>query len=356
MPNSIRPSRIRLDVSSACQLKCPLCPHATGEIERTVGTGYVRVDDFLGLLERNPWVSEVELSNLGELFLSPDILGIMKHAHERGVALTADTGVNLNTVSDDVLEGLVKHRFRRMTCSIDGASDEVYEVYRVGGDFHRVIAHIETLNRFKKKHRSKRPIVTWQFIVFGHNEHEIPAARRLASQLDMDFSLKTSWDPDYAPVRDREFVREQHRKSATAQCEHKEKQPDFHMRVFCHQLWEEPQINWDGRVLGCCCNWWLDFGSNAFTDGLFYAVNSERMKYAREMLLGRKPARDDIPCSTCAAYIAMKSTGKWLERGVSRRFYRAARSAYRALGLRRVRQQLGDALSFQGWHREAARR
>ena len=31
----------------------------------------------------------------------------------------------------------------------------------------------------------------------------------------------------------------------------------------CDQLWSGPQINWDGKVLGCCRNFWDEFGGNA---------------------------------------------------------------------------------------------
>ena len=59
-------------------------------------------------------------------------------------------------------------------------------------------------------------------------------------------------------------------------------------------------------MIGCCRNFWGDFGGNAFTDGLINSINNERITYAREMLCGRKQVRDDIPCSTCEIYIAMR--------------------------------------------------
>ena len=42
------------------------------------------------------------------------------------------------------------------------------------------------------------------------------------------------------------------------------------------------------------------------------AINNEKMTYARDMLSGRKPARDDIPCSTCDIYIARRSRSKFV--------------------------------------------
>jgi MoaA/NifB/PqqE/SkfB family radical SAM enzyme len=64
--------------------------------------------------------------------------------------LTADNGVNLNAAKEDVLEGLVKCNFRRITCSIDGASSETYKVYRVGGNLDKVLENIKKINCYKK--------------------------------------------------------------------------------------------------------------------------------------------------------------------------------------------------------------
>jgi hypothetical protein len=77
-------------------------------------------------------------------------------------------------------------------------------------------------------------------------------------------------------------------------------------------------INWDGKVLGCCVNYWGDFGGNAFRDGLTASVNTEQIQYARAMLLGRAPPRGDIPCTRCSEYKKMSKRGAWLERAPPR--------------------------------------
>ena len=69
------------------------------------------------------------------------------------------------------------------------------------------------------------------------------------------------------------------------------------------------------KNLGCCRNFWGDFGGNAFNDGLRACFNHEKMRYARAMLRGRKPPRDDIPCSTCEIYHAMRDRSDWITRG-----------------------------------------
>ena len=61
-----RPTRLRVEASSACNLRCPSCPTTTGHIHPAVGTGLLAVGDFRRLLDENPWVEEVELSNWGD--------------------------------------------------------------------------------------------------------------------------------------------------------------------------------------------------------------------------------------------------------------------------------------------------
>ena len=54
-----------------------------------------------------------------------------------------------------------------------------------------------------------------------------------------------------------------------------------------------------------------DFG-NAFQEGLEQALNNEKIVYARQMLFGKKPAREDIPCTRCTYYQTMQQDQRWL--------------------------------------------
>src|SRR3954454_8403614 len=93
----VAPERIRLEASSFCNLRCPACPTTTGEIHRSaVGGGFLKFENFRKLLDDNPRLKSVELSNWGEIFLNPQLLSILELAHQRGVVLIAENGVNLN--------------------------------------------------------------------------------------------------------------------------------------------------------------------------------------------------------------------------------------------------------------------
>jgi MoaA/NifB/PqqE/SkfB family radical SAM enzyme len=197
------PKEIRIEASSYCQLKCPSCPTSQGLIHKSVvGSKFLKIDDFKRIVDGADWLKEIELSNWGEIFLNPDIVKIMNYAFKRKIELVAYNGVNFNNVSEEALEGLVKYRVKALTCSIDGASQETYVQYRVRGNFDRVIANIRRLNDFKTAYRSPLPRLTWQFVMFQHNKHELSRAKELASELGMEFYTKVSWDEKLAAKND----------------------------------------------------------------------------------------------------------------------------------------------------------
>ena len=85
------------------------------------------------------------------------------------------------------------------------------------------------------------------------------------------------------------------------------------LRAMCMQMWKQPQINYDGKVLGCCVNQWADYG-NAFEIGLIRALNNEKINYARGMLMGKVPPKDDIPCARCHHFKDFKNASLWINR------------------------------------------
>ncbi len=298
---------IRIDASSICQLKCAacvrVCPDSQNDFETGVGLGHLKFIDFKNILDDNPYIKNVELSNWGEIFLNPALKKIIEYAFEKNVALTANNGVNLNTVTEEILESLVKYKFRSISISLDGASNDTYKIYRVAGDFDTVIENINKINSYKQKYNTSFPELQWQFIIFGHNEHELPLAKQMAKKLNMSFWAKLNaqnWDPSYSPVKNREFVIKETGDNVTSVKEFKEKYGRNYDSP-CHQFWLAPQINWDGKLFGCCLNIYSDFG-NVFKSGLTKCLKSEKYTDAKKMLLDDKNLKSDIVCARCPKY------------------------------------------------------
>ena len=69
--NSIQ--KISIDASTFCQLKCPECSTSKGIIKNgIVGSGILSFDNFKKIVDCNPNIREIELSNWGEIFLNPE--------------------------------------------------------------------------------------------------------------------------------------------------------------------------------------------------------------------------------------------------------------------------------------------
>lgn len=311
----MQPKKICLDASTVCQLKCIACPTSSGEIGKSLKSGHLKLSDFKTIIDKNPRIISVELSNWGEIFLNKELSDIIKYAYYKNVALTASNGTNINHADEDVLERLVKYKFRKIKCSIDGACQNTYSKYRKNGIFENVIKNIEIINRFKKQYNSFFPILYWQFIIFGHNVHEVNAARELARELNMIFSTKLSWDDLYISsfpkITNADLIRKASGLGVSSRKEFRDKYNKEYLPNCCLKLWNSPQINHDGRLLGCSVNYWDDYG-NILDDGLSNCINSAKADEARKMLMGKIEGKDSIPCNHCKFYKWRKETGAWI--------------------------------------------
>ena len=256
--------RIAVDAASVCQLHCPSCPSA-GTVAKggLVGWGWLKAEQFKKFLDSNrAAIRAIELSCKGEIFLNPQLGKILQYAHAQKVRTTMSNGVNFNHVREHVLEDLVKYKSSSSQFQSTAPQTRQSQKYRVGGDLERVIGNIKKLNEYKKAHKSKYPRLRWQFIVFGHNLHELRAAQDMAKSLGMDFYAKpnstTNSTTSYSPIDE-----------SSAALVKKETGADIDARTrpWCFQLWLKPQVTWDGQLLGCCINTWSNAG-NAFHEGL----------------------------------------------------------------------------------------
>lgn len=318
--SKIMPRRIVLDVCTLCQLNCVTCPLRVYNYG-TVKPGYIRAAKFKQLLDNNEFIKGIEIANNGEAFLNPEIKEILECAYERQVDITVYNGTNFNTVSEEVLDAIVRTKVKGMTISLDGASQETYSIYRRNGNFETVINNIRKINNYKIKYKSEFPKMIWQFVLMSHNEHEITKAKKLASELNMGMKFKLTWDKDYIP-KNPEYIRRETGLKYLSREDVKEKTGKNYMNL-CRQLWEFLVINWDGRLLGCCNVYNKDFGVNVFDMGLKEALNSTEYVNAKKMLLGigrlsenklgeGETATTCNPCTECMSLEYMIKKGTFL--------------------------------------------
>ena len=327
-----KPKNVKIEACSICQLNCEDCymrKYNSG-LPYGVGKGYLKAKDFEKFLQMNPYVERIELSNNGEIFLNPELEEIIKIAYKyqilngHQILLTGYNGVNFNNVSDKVLEALVKYNnIMALTLSIDGASQEIYSKYRRNGNFEKVIENIKKLNEYKKKYNSKFPQLLWQYIInkYDYDINEIKKAKKIAKELDMEIFFKkdqpgiTENGDGFIPPNIEEIEQETGLNYSSKLLFEKNIELNKTRWLPCRDLFNEPQINYDGIFLGCTCKFKNLYKDNVFELGLEKVLKSKVVKQTKKMLMGKYKDKDFIksfPCYNCWFYQKMKKENDFI--------------------------------------------
>ena len=306
------PTSARIDACSICQLHCSEC-FMTKYDHSAIGDGWLKFSDFKKFVDENPNIRQISLSNNGEVFLNPELVPILEYAYKKNVKLDAFTGVNLNTLSDEVAEALVKYQFDFMYLSIDGASQETYSKYRQKGDFNKVIENIKKINSYKKQYNSEFPKMGWKFILFNHNEHEIVKAKEIAKSLNIPIAFNLPWGDNTFKPADPEFVKKETGFQFASVTESQEKTKKKRRLNLCQRAFSAPQINYNGILLGCCILFREHYGVNVFEQGFENALNSAEFQSSIRIIRGEFPPIFDNPCTYCNEYDAITVNNQYFE-------------------------------------------
>ena len=291
----VYPYRYYIEPTNACNLKCPYCFGWQGRSKRRVGSMALAtfrriIDDVEG------YACWIDLYNRGEPLANPDIYDMIAYAHAKGIGTKISS--NFHLIDEEKAEMLVSSGLDHLVIPLDGASQNSYEKYRVGGDLKLVIENIKHLVRWKHKLRSKLPYITLRVLLMRQNEHEIPDLRRLAQGLGVDnlfffpmFINATDPKAVEAFLPQNEMYSWYDRSQGVNRLAKRKS-------LRCPELWQRGTINWDGAVFPCC---YVDEGiayGNVQQDSLRFIWNSQPFIDSRRALLGKVPASRTL-CTQC---------------------------------------------------------
>jgi radical SAM protein with 4Fe4S-binding SPASM domain len=232
----------------------------------------------------------------GEPYLNKDFLKMVKMAHQKKIYTSTST--NAHFLSAENCAETVDSGLNRLIISVDGAKQESYEKYRIGGQLTKVINGIKELIRWKRRLKSEYPFIELQFIIFRHNEDEIADIKELARELGVDkLSLKTAQIYDHTHGSDlipekSEYSRYEIKGSGRFQIRN-------HLFNHCWKMWHSCVITWDGKVVPCCfdkdaAHVLGDLKKDSFRD-IWYGDDYQRFR--QKILQGRREI--DI-CTNCS--------------------------------------------------------
>lgn len=305
-----------IDPLNVCNLKCPLCPTGTGNLP--LKPGKMQLEQFKKLIDEiAPHTFKIMLYNWGEPFLHKEILEMILYAHDRRISTAISS--NLNLLPPGGAEALVESGLDDLIVSCDGLTQEVYVKYRVNGKLERVVDNIRSIVEAKRKLKRSNPCIEFQFLVFKHNEHQVPDVKKFAYGLGVDYvrfglpdvlqdleDIRQASSPEFAKRQSSDS--EQTQSSAVATLSPPE---DIEARVAqnpppiqCFWPWRSMVINWNGEIDPCCYNNPLDHFGNVYEQPFQEIWNGSVYQYARQWITGKvgqnEPKR--IICRGCAGY------------------------------------------------------
>lgn len=169
-----------IELTNICNLCCPLCPSPISHREK----GVMSFSDFVRITDTLPKsVDCLELYFSGEPFINKDLFNIIKHVHKKGIYSHLSTN---GTLIGDNVPDLVSSQLSKLIISLDGATEDTYNKYRVGGNFKKVVHNIRKLVEERDKSSQKNPSIELQYIIMKHTEKEIDMAVKLAKDLKVD--------------------------------------------------------------------------------------------------------------------------------------------------------------------------
>lgn len=184
------PITLSIEPTNSCNLHCPQCPSGNGNLTRK--KEQIKPELFTKIIEEvNKHLLYLTFYFQGEPFLHPNYTSLIAEAHKQNIYTASSTNAQL--INDKLAMETVNSGLNKLIISIDGTTQEVYEMYRVGGKLENTIQAIKSLTYWKKKLKSKTPNLEIQFIVLKHNEHQIPEIEKLSKDLCINkLALKTA--------------------------------------------------------------------------------------------------------------------------------------------------------------------
>ena len=303
------PFEWEIDTTNICQLKCPLCHTGLGTVNRQKGV--MHFDLYKKTIDEiKDYCIWLSLYSWGEPFLNKRIHEYVEDAHRANIATIMSTNLN-KPLTPEMAEALVSSGLNSLIISLDGTTQEVYEVYRVGGYLDRVLDNIRLLAETRRKLGSATPFLEWQFIVMRQNEHQIEDARRMAVELGVDDIVFKQVDfphgeddpalaERWMPVHAREFSNDKPFEKPYAEGGDR-----------CWRLWRSGVVNWDGGYAPCCylTDAAHDFGS-VKTHSIKEIWNNQHYTTARGLFKDGTVPAVRVGCQDCNVYLESAAARK----------------------------------------------
>lgn len=187
---------IEIELSTKCSVSCPCCPrHQQWDIRNTWNTGFIDKNVAINLIKNTNYKAYNLVGAYGDSIYHPDFHEIVNTLlQERKHSLIETNGSHRSTEWWDRVADLPWHYTSKSSpigrninhidfrFSIDGLADTNH-IYRRNSKWETIIYAI---NKLSSLPIGNRPHLSWKYLVFPYNEHQVDEARKLANEMGFD--------------------------------------------------------------------------------------------------------------------------------------------------------------------------
>ncbi|HSA06690.1 MAG TPA: radical SAM protein [Candidatus Gastranaerophilales bacterium] len=157
------PLLVDLELSTVCNLKCPMCYTITDEFKSKINSEFMEFELFKKLIDEiKEKVPAIRLSLRGEPTLHPKFSECIKYAKEKGIKEISFL-TNASKLTPEYFEKIMFSGVDWITISVDGLN-ETYENIRRPLKFNETLEKIKKIKAIKEKHNSNKPVIKVQSI------------------------------------------------------------------------------------------------------------------------------------------------------------------------------------------------
>lgn len=270
------PDHVDIEISSACDMKCPMCYTITDEFKTHIKKKFMELDLFKKIIDEcvKYGTYSIRISLRGEPFIHEHVVEMIRYAKDNGIKEVSSLTNNL-AMTPALFKDVMDAGLDWLTISFDGLG-KTYEWIRKPAGFEESYEKIKEYKRLKMKGHSWKPVIKIQTVW--------PAIKDNAKEY---FNAFEPYVDDIAinPLID--YL-------------HKDEDIAYEDNFICPVLYQRLAISSDGIVLLCSNDEFNEHTiGNVNTETIYSIWHGEKLKKAREIHERHEGVKLLAPCKQC---------------------------------------------------------
>lgn len=236
------PLHLDIEPTSACNLKCPMCPRTiivnNNDSNSGFKVGFMDMNLYKNIIKQasDLGVYSLKLNWLGEPLLHDNIVEMVRYAKKNGI-IDVMFNTNAKLLDEKMTRDLINAGLDKLFFSFDSPHKEKYEEIRIGANYDKVLYNITRVNEIREELGTNNPLTRVSMVLMQENMDEYEDFVDLFKErVDI---IGYSYYMDHQQMGDKN-------KKVTGN----KKVKNF----ACSQLWQRLFITWDGEAIVCCAD------------------------------------------------------------------------------------------------------